>query len=152
MHIIHLSSELAPIAKVGGLGDVVYGLSLELIKQGHSVEVFLPKYDTIDYRWVKNLQVLQKELKSFDGPVEYNNTIWSGDVDGIKVLLVEPHHPAQFFSRGSIYGCADDVDRFLYFTRASMEFIYKTKRNPHCIHLHDWPVAVASTLYRKIPR
>jgi starch synthase len=148
MHIIHLSSELAPIAKVGGLGDVVYGLSLELIKQGHTVEVILPKYDTIDYRWIKNLQVLEKELKSFDGPLKYNNTIWSGDVDGIKVLLVEPHHPAQFFSRGAIYGCADDVDRFLYFSRTSMEFIYKTKRKPDCIHLHDWPVAVASTLYK----
>ena len=148
MHIIHLSSELAPIAKIGGLGDVVYSLSLELIKKGHRVEVILPKYDTIDYRWVKNLQIEQKELKSFDGALEYDNTIWSGDVDGIKVLLIEPHHPAQFFSRGMIYGCPDDVDRFLYFTRTSMEFIYKSKRSPDCIHLHDWPVAIASTLHK----
>ena len=32
MRIVHIASELAPIAKVGGLADVVYGLSKELIQ------------------------------------------------------------------------------------------------------------------------
>lgn len=148
MHIVHLSSELAPIAKVGGLGDVVYSLSKELIRQGHTVEIILPKYDTIDYSKLKNLQVHYRELWSFDGPISYNNTIWSAEIEGIKVLLIEPHHPSYFYSRGKIYGCADDIDRFLYFTRAAMEFLFKSKRNPDSIHLHDWPVAVAATLYK----
>ena len=148
MHIVHLCTEIAPIAKVGGLADVVYGLSIELIKQGHTVEVILPKYDTIDYSRLKNLQVHYRELWSFDGPSSYNNTIWSAEIDQIKILFIEPHHPSYFFSRGAIYGCADDVDRFLYFTRTAMEFLFKSKRQPDCIHLHDWPVAIASTLHK----
>lgn len=45
MYIVHIASEMAPLAKVGGLGDVVYGLSRASQKLGHKVEVFLPKYD-----------------------------------------------------------------------------------------------------------
>jgi glycogen synthase len=30
MYIVQVASECAPLAKVGGLGDVVYGLSREL--------------------------------------------------------------------------------------------------------------------------
>ena len=44
MEIMHVATELAPIAKVGGLGDVVYGLSRETIRQGHAVSVVLPYY------------------------------------------------------------------------------------------------------------
>ena len=39
MHIIHIASELAPIAKVGGLADVVYCLCRETLKLGHTTEV-----------------------------------------------------------------------------------------------------------------
>ena len=44
MYIAMVSAECAPIAKAGGLGDFVQGLSRELSLRGHQVEVFLPKY------------------------------------------------------------------------------------------------------------
>ena len=47
MKIVHIASEFAPIAKAGGLGDVVAGLSKEQRRLGHDVEVIIPKYDTI---------------------------------------------------------------------------------------------------------
>ena len=37
------------MAKVGGLGDVVFGLSRELEIRGNSVEIILPKYDCLRY-------------------------------------------------------------------------------------------------------
>ena len=147
MRVVHLSTELAPIAKVGGLGDVVYGLSKELCRQHHTVEIILPKYDTIDYSKVQDLHVECKDLWLSDGPYKYNNTIWSALVENLRVYLVEPHHPSYYFSRGSIYGAYDDIDRFLYFTRAAMEFLCKTNRSPDCIHAHDWATALAAPLY-----
>ena len=51
MHIVQIASECAPVAKVGGPGDVVYGLSREVQTQIHWVEVILPKYDCMR-RWV----------------------------------------------------------------------------------------------------
>jgi starch synthase len=148
MHIVHIASELAPIAKVGGLGDVIYGLSKELTKNGHKVEIILPKYDCIDYSLLKNLRVHHRELWSFDGPYRYNNTIWSAEVENLNILLIEPHHPSYYFSRGSVYGSHDDIDRFLYFSRTSMEFLFKSERTPDVIHVHDWPTAVVPLLYK----
>jgi starch synthase len=150
MYILHIASELAPIAKVGGLGDVVYGLSKELIRQGHRVEILLPKYDCIDYNLLKNLKVCHRELWSFEGPYRYNNTIWSAEFEDLSILLIEPHHPHYFFTRGSIYNCPDDLERFLYFARASMEFLFKAGKTPDVLHLHDWPVAIAPVLQKQM--
>lgn len=44
LHIVHVSVEMAPIAKVGGLGDVVTSLGRAVKEQGHLVEVILPRY------------------------------------------------------------------------------------------------------------
>ena len=49
LSIIQISPELSPVAKVGGLADVVYGLSNELEIRGNSVEIILPKYDCLRY-------------------------------------------------------------------------------------------------------
>ena len=148
MHIIHLSSELAPIAKVGGLGDVVYGLSKELVRQGHTVEIILPKYDCIHYELLQKFKVHYRELWSYDGPYRYNNTVWSAEVEGLSILLIDPHHPSYLFHRGAIYGCSDDIERFLYFSRAAMEFLFKSQRRPDILHLHDWPTSIASILLK----
>ncbi len=148
MHIIHFASELAPIAKVGGLGDVLYGLSKELVKQGHQVEIILPKYDTLRYDLLKNLKVYYRDLWSYEGPYRYNNTIWSCEVDGLTIYLIEPHHPRYFFNRGTIYDCDDNTDRFLYFSRAAMEFLFKSGKAPDVLHVHDWPTAVVPVLLK----
>ena len=49
MYVVMIASECAPVAKVGGLGDVVFGLSRELEIRGNSVEIILPKYDCLRY-------------------------------------------------------------------------------------------------------
>lgn len=45
--------------QVGGLGDVVTGLSKALQKKGHLVEIVLPKYDCARYQLVQDLKVLE---------------------------------------------------------------------------------------------
>ncbi|XP_022632992.1 probable starch synthase 4, chloroplastic/amyloplastic isoform X3 [Vigna radiata var. radiata] len=56
LHVIHIAAEMAPVAKVGGLGDVVSGLGKALQKKGHLVEIVLPKYDCMEYDRVCNLR------------------------------------------------------------------------------------------------
>ncbi len=148
MHIVHISSEIAPSAKVGGLGDVVHGLCKELVRCGHQVDIILPKYDCIHYDQLKNLKVYFRELVSFEGAYKFHNTIWSAEIDGLKVFLIEPHHPAYYFSRGRVYGEKDDVERFTYFSRTAMEFLYKSGQRPDILHVHDWPTALAAPLYK----
>lgn len=150
MHIIHVTSELNPIAKVGGLADVVYGLSKQLIKNGHFVEIILPKYDTIDYSALKKLKVEFRELWSFEGPYQFSNTFWSAELENLKIILMEAHHPQNYFNRRTIYGCPDDNDRFIYFARTAMEYLYKSGKKPDILHLHDWPTALMAPLYKEM--
>jgi starch synthase len=150
MYIIHIATELAPVAKVGGLGDVIYGLSKALVKAGHNVEIILPKYDCLSYSELNHLKVEHRELWSLDGAQRFNNTVWTANVHGLKLLLIEPHHPQYYFSRGMIYGCHDDIDRFAYFSRAAMEYLYKTGKQPDVIHVHDWPTALVPVLYKDV--
>ena len=44
LSIAHVASEMAPLAKVGGLGDVVSALASEQAKRGHRVLVVMPRY------------------------------------------------------------------------------------------------------------
>lgn len=148
MHIIHITSELAPIAKTGGLGDVVYGLCKELIKQGHKVQIILPKYDIIPLDQLKNLQIYYKDLWSYEGNGSYPNTIWSANFEDLELFLIDHHHPSNPFNRGTIYGPPDDIDRFFYFSRTCMEFLFKSNLRPDILHVHDWPTAILPILQR----
>ncbi|KAF5835336.1 hypothetical protein DUNSADRAFT_7568 [Dunaliella salina] len=44
IYCVHVAVEMAPIAKVGGLGDVVTALGRAVQELGHHVEVILPKW------------------------------------------------------------------------------------------------------------
>lgn len=148
MHIIHIASELAPLAKVGGLADVLLGLSRELSWKGHDVDIIIPKYDCMDSNEIRDLTIAYNDLMSYFDGQWYSNTVWTGWVENLRVYFVEPHHPHYFFNRGCFYGCEDDIDRYLYFSRASLEFLFKKQIRPEIIHLHDWHTGIVATLYK----
>lgn len=150
MYAIHIASELAPIAKVGGLGDVTLGLCRELSWKGHDVDIIIPKYDCMDSDDIRDLSVEYQNLMSFYEGQWHSNTVWVGWVENLKVYFIEPHHPRYFFNRGCFYGCDDDIERYLYFSRAALEFLYKKQLQPDIIHLHDWQSAVIAPLYYDI--
>ncbi len=150
MRIVHISSELAPVAKVGGLADVVLGLSRELRAQGHEIEIILPKYDCLLQRQIHSLQVALEDLKVYYDGDWYTVKVWSGLVHDIQVYFLEAFHPKSFFNRGMVYGADDDIERFLYFSRAALEFLHQTNRHPDIIHVHDWPTAAVPVLLQEL--
>lgn len=150
MHIIHIASELAPVAKVGGLADVLLGLSRELSWKGHDIDIIIPKYDCMDSEDVRDLNIDYHDLMSYYDGEWHHNTIWMGWVENLKVYFVEPHNPRHFFNRGCFYGCEDDLERYLYFSRAALEFLVKKKINPDIIHIHDWQTAVIAPLFQEM--
>lgn len=150
MYIVHITTEFAGIAKAGGLGDVVHGLSREQQKSGHHVEIIIPKYDIMSYQRVQNFSLYEAHLWSFEDFHRYHNSVYRGFVDDVPVFFMEPHHSEYYFNRGQIYGCANDVERFLYFSRASLEFLYTQNKRPDIIHIHDWPTAAVAPLMKNL--
>ena len=141
-----ITPELAPVAKVGGLGDVVYGLSRELELRGNAVEIILPKYDCMRYDHIWGLTRTYENLwvPWYGGAI--NTSVWFGFVHGRKCFFIEPQSRDNFFNRGVYYGHNDDVLRFAFFCRAALEFMLKTDKHPEIIHCHDWQTALVPVL------
>jgi starch synthase len=150
MYIVMAASECAPVAKVGGLGDVVFGLARELEIRGHTVEIVLPKYDCMRYDHIYGLQVTWEGLMVpwCDGRVPC--TVWFGFVDGRKCFFIEPHSADHFFERGTYYGFPDEHLRFAFFSKAVMEFLLASGKRPDVLHTHDWQTALAPVLLCEI--
>eukprot|EP00850_Spirogloea_muscicola_P007677 SM000039S14507 [mRNA] locus=s39:477496:482960:+ [translate_table: standard] len=148
LHTVHVTSEMAPVAKVGGLADVVTSLAKAHQILGTLIEIIMPKYDCIDYKCVEELRQLCKVDVVWNG-AEIATLVWSGLVDGLPVYFVEPHSSDAFFWRGYYYGQADDGARFLFFCRAALEFLLWSGKQPDVLHLHDWQTAAIAPLLKE---
>ena len=142
MRIVHIAAEFAPIAKAGGLGEVLVGLSRELVLQNIDVDIILPKYSFIED------SSFQKEIAEFKSDPIHTNTMWSATVENCRLHLLEPHHPAKYFDRPNIYGYPDDVARFLYFSKAALEYLKLQNRQIDVLHLHEWHTAICAPLVK----
>ncbi|MCM1984511.1 glycogen synthase GlgA [Lyngbya confervoides] len=150
MYIVQIASECAPVIKAGGLGDVVYGLSREVEKKGHCVEVILPKYDCMRYDQIWGLHEAYRDLwVPWNGGV-INCTVHCGWVHGQLCFFIEPHCEENFFNRGTYYGALDDHMRFAFFSKAALEFLLKANKRPDVIHCHDWQTGLVPVLLYEI--
>ncbi|KDP20743.1 hypothetical protein JCGZ_21214 [Jatropha curcas] len=141
MHIVHVAVEMAPIAKVGGLGDVVTSLSRAVQDLNHNVNIILPKYDCLKLSHVKDFHY----QKSYSwGGTEIK--VWFGKVEGVSVYFLEPQNG--MFWTGCIYGCQNDGERFGFFCHAALEFLQQCGFHPDIIHCHDWSSAPVAWLFK----
>ncbi len=137
------SSEFAPFAKTGGLGDVVAALSRSLHDQGHDVRVLIPYYARIrnaglDPQAVDGLADLHMQLG--DRTVRYS--IRQATLPGGDMPLYLLHCP-EFFGRDGIYSQDDDEFlRFVLLSRAAIEMCQRTAFAPHIMHCNDWQTAL----------
>lgn len=150
MYVVQIASELAPVAKVGGLADVVFGLSRELEIRGNDVEIILPKYDCMRYDQIWGLQPCFHDLWVPWAGGKVHCTVFFGFVHGRKCFFIEPHDDARFFARGVYYGHKDDPQRFAFFSRAAMEFLLQSGKRPTIIHCHDWQTALVAVFQWEI--
>lgn len=121
MHIIHVTAELAPIAKVGGLGDVVTGLARACLMRGHTVDVFLPFYECINKQHIKEL-TLTGTYDSYHDGSWISTKVYRGVVCGVSVVFIEPSN--HFFKGQSVYGGSyNELEAYLFFSRACLEWL-----------------------------
>lgn len=146
MYVVMITPECAPVAKVGGLADVVQGLSRELGTRGNAVEIILPKYDCMRYDHIWGLCKTYDDLWVPYHDQQVHCDVYFGFVDGLKCFFIEPHSSRNFFNRGIFYGDHDDPERFAFFCKAALEFMLKANKHPEVIHCHDWQTGLAPVL------
>jgi starch synthase len=142
LKILHVASEIAPLSKTGGLGDVLAALPGALARLGCQITVVAPRYKGIVPeqhglgRWLRTLPVSlgaeTVEVGVLEGPLP-------GGGKG-RLFLVD--HPASF-NRDGLYGHADDARRFTLLSRAALTLAAHFGAWPDIVHGHDWQTGPA---------
>lgn len=145
MHIVHVTAEMAPVAKVGGLGDVVTGLARACLSRGHTVDVMLPFYECLPKQQITELALICTYNSYHDGKWVPTNA-YRAVTSGIPVILIEPAN--HFFKGQKIYGGSyDELEAYLFFSRACLEWMQVTGTQPDIIHVHEWQTSALPLLY-----
>src|SRR5665213_2123311 len=110
MEIIHVSAECYPVAKAGGLGDVVGALPKYQNQLGHIAKVVMPMYKT-KFLYSHSFEVVHKGDFGM-GHYWFDYTIIkeANNVLGFDLYLVDINN---LLDRDKIYGYTDDIERFV---------------------------------------
>ncbi len=144
--ILFVTSECTPFAQTGGLGDVSSALPIALRARGLEPSVVMPLYRSVDR------STLEPTHKTFVVPVgaaRVMGRVWRTTLrGGVPVFLVEQDG---YFDRDGVYGpdneaYPDNLERFVFLSRASLEVARLFDLRPHVVHANDWPTALLPVL------
>ncbi len=149
MKILFISSEVAPFAKTGGLGDVSAALPRALRAHGHDVRVFMPLYARIDqkkyaFRRIETLSNLTIHV----GRRSFQVSIFAATMPGTQMEVFFVHCPALYGRPGIYAHDGDEHVRFLALDCAALEAAQRMRFAPDIVHCNDWQTAMVPLLLR----
>jgi len=144
MKILMATSEFAPLASTGSLGETVRTLAVDLKRLGHDVSVAMPLYRSIRegrHQLEPSYDQLQIGLGEKKVTAEF---LVTKSPEGIPVFLIRRD---EYFDRSGIYSgndraYEDNSERFIFFAKAVVELARQTTPALDIIHCHDWPTAL----------
>jgi starch synthase len=139
MKIAMVASEAVPFAKTGGLADVVGALPLVLEDCGQEVIVIIPRYKCVKDGKFKTNRV-SKDVSSA--------TIGKN----IKIYFIEND---LYFNRDGLYGdkngdYKDNLERFSFFCRRTLELLKEIDFAADILHLHDWQASLVAVYLKNL--
>lgn len=162
LKILIAATEVTPIAKVGGLGDVIGALPKALTKLNLDVRVIIPFYGAIDKNKYK-IKLIKQDIKIGDASITSTTTglrpghssagvnLWQTNLPDSTVPVYFIEH--DFFNGKEIYSTAladdpGDSEKYIFFSRAILESLRALNFKPDIIHLNDWHTAAAAALLK----
>ncbi len=151
--IVHVSAELWPYVRTGGLGEAVRGMATFQSRAGSDTTVLLPLYRKIregDF----GLRPLGGPFSVQVGDRTESSRLWEATrgSDGPRVLLLEND---RYFDRAGVYGeggvdYPDNHLRYAFLTSAALQILPELASIPALLHLHDWHTALAVVYLRTV--
>lgn len=151
MRICFVASEIAPLAKTGGLADVANALPQYLHRQGHDLRLFMPLYSSIgmaalNATSIENIQNIELRL----GAHTFQFSLLAAALPNSQTPVYLIHCP-QVFDRPTLYTSGPDEHlRFLVLQRAVLESCQRLAFAPHIMHCNDWHTALLPLLLKTL--
>lgn len=140
-NIFMCSSEAAPFAKSGGLGDVLGALPQALAKLGHDVRVAVPKYGCIPREYCEKMEYKLFTYVQLGWRRKYCG-VFEMALNGVTYYFVDNEY---YFGDPYIYKW-NDLERFSFFDKACSEILPLLNFKPDIIHTHDWQTGMIPVL------
>jgi len=160
LSIVHVAGEMAPLAKVGGLADMVGALAMEQARRGHRVTVAIPAYRAVEVPagWTRGtLPAVEVPWGMSDEPACFA-VLEAPPFPGggtVRVLLVGHDGERKFFNRAGVYddpltgeAYPDNAERFLFFCRAVLDGLKHFGERFDVLHAHDHQAAWTTCFVR----
>ena len=144
MRILFVATEAVPVAKVGGMGDVVGALPKVLREMGHDVRIFMPYYGFMPDK----MKVPKKPIWSGTAMLQ-DFEVYESTLPGTDVPLYLFGHPA--FAPRRVYYGEDEDWRFTLFANGAAEFAWKYDWRPEVLHCHDWHTGMIPVWMHETP-
>ncbi|MDG5766441.1 glycogen synthase [Balneolales bacterium ANBcel1] len=155
MQVIQVSFECYPVAKAGGLGDVVGALPKYLQQFDVDSWVVMPHFDI---PWVRNHQLKQVHdgiTRMGDERFHYRIMREEGGILGFPLFLVDIpgklDRPGIYIDPNSDFPYWDEYERFLSFQIATLDWMKSFSKKPDIIHCHDHHTALIPFLMTSSP-
>src|SRR5688500_5854484 len=134
MRILMVASEATPFASSGSLGEAVGPLARALVRQGHAVDLVMPRY-----RGITAGELIARIPVALGGLVA-DAGLHAAIADGVRVVFVD--HPA-YFHRDHLYGAGghdygDNAERFAFLCQAALSWALAEGTAYDIAHAHDW--------------
>lgn len=139
MRVLFVAPEVTPFKKTGGLADVAGALPKALAAAGVDVRVVMPLYGGVDWNALETLDgALNVPMYSGEGRAG----VRLGTLPGSRVPIYFIEHHG-YFDRPYPYGppggaYPDNLERFAFFSRASLQLAKALGFEPDVVHAHDW--------------
>lgn len=140
MNIFFISAECYPMAKVGGLADVVGALPKYLNKFDADVSVVIPKYD-LPWFEGKNMAIVYQDTIHFAFEEVHFSVLQYISKDlGYTFYAIDI--PGKLDRKGVYadengYFFEDETERLISFQRAYLQWVNHLGQKPDIIHCHD---------------
>ncbi|MFC7522543.1 glycogen synthase [Parapedobacter sp. GCM10030251] len=132
--IIHLSAECYPVAKVGGLGDVLGALPKYLQQAGLHTWVVMPWYNKPFVQQHTFERIYTGNFLQGSRPLEMQVYREKESVLGFGLYLIKI---PGLLDRDEPYGYSDESEQFMAFQHGFLHWITETGILPDVVHCHD---------------
>ena len=147
MNVLFVSSEVAPFAKTGGLGDVAAALPRVLAKRGHDVRIVMPMYARAQTPG-RSFDLVIREAVLVLGGTRIVFSVHSAKLPDSDVPVYFVRCAGLFDRQGIYTEDGDEHVRFAVLNWAAVVICQRLGFRPDIIHCNDWQTSLIPLLLR----